>query len=64
MVEALPAAGGGDQEASGEGQQGWLGAAACLNRFRGFSESILKSEKKCHNALMNRYFYPPLLAIL
>ena len=33
---------------------GWLGAAACLNRFRGFCENI-----HC-NALMNPYFHPPL----
>ena len=39
-----------------ERNSGWLGAAACLNRFRGFSESILNWEKK----LMNQCFYPPL----
>ena len=40
---------------------GWSGATACLNRFRGFYESILNWEKIYCNALMNRYFYPPLV---
>ena len=42
------------------GTAGGRGAAACLNPFWGFYESILNWEKIYCNALMNRYFYPPL----
>ena len=42
---------------SGEG----LWVVACPNWFRGFYESILNWEKIYCNALMNRYFYLPLV---
>ena len=44
MGQALPAAGSGTKRRLATDCR-WLGVAACLNLFRGFSESKLKWEK-------------------